>query len=409
MQGRGSGFIHHGAFVLTLRTHGTSLVGPSGSTRKLDPVDAVPNARLIAFYLPQFHPTPLNDESWGKGFTEWTNVTRAKPLFPGHHQPDLPSDLGFYDLRLAEVRQAQADLAREYGIEGFCYWHYWFGNGRRMLERVFNDVLESGRPDFPFCLGWANQTWSGAWAGLPEKTLVEQTYPGEEDQRAHFQFLLRAFKDRRYIRANGKPLFVVYRPKALPNSKSVITLWKDLAVTNGLPGLCVAGITSEELPLDTYGYDMLIPCEPTRFAALLTPSEALAAKSLVPRITGKLSRMVGLNSRSPGPRIMSYRDKAEVFLKLPKPGAHWFECVMPNWDNTPRASHRGWVFPDACPALYRVVLRKAIADLSDRTWQQRIVFLKSWNEWAEGNYLEPSVRFGHGYLKVTQDEVTRAL
>src|SRR5437879_9338189 len=150
------------------------------------------NARLIAFYLPQFHPIPENDAWWEPGFTEWTNVVRARPLFRGHRQPDLPTDLGFYDLRVAETRAAQAQLAAAHGIEAFCYWHYWFA-GRRMLERPFDEVLRSGRPDFRFCLGWANQTWSGVWHGAPEQVLIEQTYPGEEDDRRHFAAVLPAF------------------------------------------------------------------------------------------------------------------------------------------------------------------------------------------------------------------------
>lgn len=140
------------------------------------------NVRAIAFYLPQFHPIPENDEWWGKGFTEWTNTAKAKPLFPGHYQPHVPADLGFYDLRLTEARVAQAEMAAEYGIEGFCYWHYWFA-GKRLLEHPFNEVMQSGKPDFPFCLGWANDTWSGIWHGAPNRVLIEQTYPGLEDYK----------------------------------------------------------------------------------------------------------------------------------------------------------------------------------------------------------------------------------
>ena len=152
--------------------------------------------RLIALYLPQFHPIPENDEFWGAGFTEWTNVAAARPLYRGHVQPKLPGELGFYDLRLADSRAAQAALARAAGIEGFCYWHYWFG-GRRVLERPFQEVLESGQPDFPFCLGWANDHWTGVWYGAPDRVLIEQTYPGPHDYRAHFESILPALRDRR--------------------------------------------------------------------------------------------------------------------------------------------------------------------------------------------------------------------
>ena len=162
-------------------------------------LDLKRKARVIAFYLPQYHPIPENDAFWGRGFTEWTNVTKAKPLFKGHKQPKLPTELGYYDLRVSEVREQQASLAKEVGIEGFCYWHYWFGNGKRILERVFNEVLESDKPDFPFCLGWANESWTGRWHGLENEIIVEQTYPGEDDFKNHFFSILPALKDKRYI------------------------------------------------------------------------------------------------------------------------------------------------------------------------------------------------------------------
>ena len=193
--------------------------------------------RTIAFYLPQFHPVPENDAWWGKGFTEWTNVARATPLFEGHYQPHVPADLGFYDLRLPEAREAQAALARQYGIEGFCYYHYWFGNGRRILERPFDEVLASGKPDLPFCLCWANQSWSGVWYGAPNRILLEQTYPGDDDARAHFALLLKALNDPRYIRVDGKPLLLIFDVARLPAPSHLTRLWRQCAEEAGLPGL----------------------------------------------------------------------------------------------------------------------------------------------------------------------------
>ena len=190
-------------------------------------------ARVIALYLPQFHPIPENDEWWGKGFTEWTNTAKAKPLFRGHIQPHLPADLGFYDLRAPETRMAQAEMAREHGIEGFSYWHYWFA-GKRLLERPFNEVLQSGEPDFPFCLGWANETWTGIWHGSPGRVLIEQTYPGIEDYKRHFQVVLEAFEDPRYMTVDGKPIFMIYMPKKLPNPREFTDCWRELADKAGL-------------------------------------------------------------------------------------------------------------------------------------------------------------------------------
>src|SRR5215467_8332153 len=173
------------------------------------------NVRLIAFYLPQFHPISGNDQWWGKGFTEWRNVVRGRPLFPGHYQPHLPADLGFYDLRVPEIRQAQADLAQEYGIHGFCYYHYWF-NGRRLLQRPFEEILASGKPDFPFCLCWANENWTRTWDGGDDQILLAQNY-SDEDDLTHIKSLIPAFRDKRYIRVNGKPVLLVYRTTSLPN------------------------------------------------------------------------------------------------------------------------------------------------------------------------------------------------
>ena len=180
--------------------------------------------RVLALYLPQFHPIPENDQWWGKGFTEWTNVARAKPLFGRHKQPRVPADLGFYDLRLPEAREAQAALARAYGIEGFCYWHYWFGDGKQLLERPLAEVVASGEPDFPFCLAWANETWTGKWYGAPNRILAEQTYPGEADHIRHFYALLPAFRDPRYVTVDGLRVFLIYKPAAIPDLKRFIEL-----------------------------------------------------------------------------------------------------------------------------------------------------------------------------------------
>jgi hypothetical protein len=359
---------------------------------------------MIAFYLPQYYPIPENDRWWGKGFTEWTNVTRAQPLFPGHKQPNLPADLGFYDLRVPEARQAQADLARAYGIEGFCYWHYWFGDGQRILDRVFNEVLESGQPDFPFCLAWANETWNRTWYGLETEILLEQKYPGEDDYRRHFEFLLKAFCDPRYIRVEGKPLFIIYEPKDLPKSKEVIAFWKKLAVEAGLPGLYVPGVCDDSVSLDDTGLDARIPPQPGLFQHIQADGwNPHRRPSLIARanqkIWGKIRKLLSI------PQIYFYPQKAKLYVNLPKCDRQTIPCAMTNWDNTPRSGKRGARFLRATPENYRLVLRKSIEDVSDRPPDQRIVFLKSWNEWAEGNHLEPCRRYGHGFLQVTKEEV----
>src|SRR5215210_4081714 len=188
-----------------------------------------PHGRAVAFYLPQFHPIPENDEWWGPGFTEWTNTAKARALYPGHRQPTLPADLGFYDLRLPEAREAQSDLAQQYGVEAFCYWHYWFGGGRRVLEKPFAEVLASGEPSVSFCLGWANQTWTGISHGAADRVLMEQTYPGDEDDQAHFDLVLPAFRDDRYLRVGGRPVFYVFRPEELPDAARFVDRWQQMA------------------------------------------------------------------------------------------------------------------------------------------------------------------------------------
>ena len=200
--------------------------------------------RTIAFYLPQFYPTPENDKWWGKGFTEWTNVGKAKPLFKGHYQPRVPADLGYYDLRVPEVREQQAELAREAGIEGFCYWHYWFA-GRRLLDRVFTEVVESGHPDFPFCLCWANHSWyKKTWDTTKSDTLLmEQTYPGIEDYIAHFNAMLPAFKDKRYMKVGGKLIFGIFDADSITDFSLMKKTWNDLALENGLPGFFFFGFS----------------------------------------------------------------------------------------------------------------------------------------------------------------------
>ena len=352
-------------------------------------------ARVIALYLPQFHPIPENDEWWGKGFTEWTNTAKATPLFRGHYQPHIPADLGFYDLRLPESRGAQAALAREYGIEAFCYYHYWFGEGRRLLERPFNEVLASGQPDFPFCLCWANQTWTGVWHGAPKRVLIEQTYPGPDDHRRHFETVLPAFLDPRYIRVDGKPLFVVYAPNDLPEPRKFTDLWRDLAVRAGLPGLFfVAEHLRHDWAPEQYGFDasvnIRLPPKRREWVPYRRPITKFIVKIL--EWTGR-------------PTIHDYADVLDDLIEDATPGIESFPCLIPNWDNTPRSGANGMVLRGSTPELFRNHVRQAIQRVQLMPADHRLVFVKSWNEWAEGNHLEPDLKFGRAYLQVLLDEL----
>ena len=357
------------------------------------------NARLLAFYLPQFHPIPENDRWWGPGFTEWTNVARARALFPGHYQPRLPADLGFYDLRLPETRAAQAELARAHGIEGFCYWHYWFA-GKRLLERPFVEVLASGEPNLPFCLAWANQSWSGIWHGAPERILIQQTYPGRADHEAHFRVLLEAFADERYITVDGAPLFVVYAPRELPDARRVTDFWRELAHAAGLPGLHLVGV-SQGGALDPaeLGLDAVAISNQTKIADL--PSMSLG-DAVVRRVRARYRSL-----RDRPVQVYRYEDALVHFLEEVPAGVTRYPCIIPGWDNTPRSGARGVVLHDATPELFARHVREALRQVASYDGEQSIVFIKSWNEWAEGNYLEPDRLHGRAFLEALSGALAR--
>lgn len=351
-------------------------------------------ARLIAFHLPQFHPTPENNAWWGKGFTEWTNVAKARPLYLGHYQPHVPADLGFYDLRLPEARHAQAELAHEYGLEGFCYYHYWFGGGRRMLERPVNEILASGKPDFPFCLCWANHSWNTVWQGTSD-TLVEQTYPGWEDHAAHFDWLLRAFTDPRYLALNGKPIFLIYEPDRIPETRRFADFWRERAIKAGLPGLWLVGVSHFNPRWDPRERGL----DASTMQALPERDGGLPRRYLGSRLKRALLRQSG-------PTV---RDYAEVLpMLLRRNAVTWpdYPLVLPNWDNTPRSGPRGLVLHGSTPELFRAHLREAVSRVAQCPPEERIVFLKAWNEWAEGNYVEPDLKWGRRYLEVIREEVS---
>jgi lipopolysaccharide biosynthesis protein len=360
---------------------------------------ATASVRAIAYYLPQFHPIPENDRWWGDGFTEWSNVAKARPLFPGHRQPRLPGELGFYDLRLPEVREAQAALARDHGVQAFCYYHYWFGAGRRLLERPFNEVLRSGEPEFPFCLAWANQTWSGIWHGAPERVLVEQTYPGEDDDRAHFASLTAAFHDQRYLRVDGKPLFLVYRPQELPEPERFVALWRSMAQDAGLPGLFLVGRSPGGFDPCAHGFDGVVSSQVTPpFRSRLQHDR---------RARWRPDWMLSVATRRTGlfPAVYSYRKWAKYIPSLPDGAGLAFPTVVPGWDNTPRSGRRGTVYHGATPPAFRQQVQRAVDLLAGRPPQRRLLFVQAWNEWGEGDYLEPDREYGRAFLETFRDAV----
>lgn len=385
-------------------------------------------ARVIAFYLPQFHPVPENDKFWGKGFTEWTNAAKAKPLFKGHHQPHIPADLGFYDLRMPEVREAQAELAREAGVEGFCYWHYWFGNGKQLLQEIFDEVVDSGKPDFPFCVGWANHSWNNKnWQNTPtfskDYYIAEQTYPGPNDHQQHFYSLIKAFKDPRYIKVDGKLLFYIYAPLKFPNVSEFMEQWNDLAKREGLSGFFFVALQESgcfsrvrEIVKRTHNNN---------------PSFFTNANEEFDKIF-KLG-FDGVNSRGLNIAHFRYNNALVSFCKNVIRGflrSHFdwqpvekynfkkvsmcmftdedrkdnvFPTIIPNWDRSPRAGKRAKIWYNYKPEYFKKQIKMALDLIKDKPEDHRILFLMAWNEWGEGNYMEPDLEYGHGYINALRE------
>ena len=371
-------------------------------------------ARVIAYYLPQFHPIPENDKFWGKGFTEWTNVAKAKPLFKGHYQPRIPADLGFYDLRLPEVREQQAQMAREAGIEGFCYWHYWFGNGKRLLQRPFNEVLQSGKPDFPFCLAWANHSWkTSTWEnGGKDRMIVEQRYLGEEDYTLHFQEVLPAFRDKRYITIEGKPLFAIFDPYNFRDVSNFIKTWQRLAKENGLKGIYFIGMSNSTSTLQRNAEGTLKRVAPNLQSSERVYKDLLNlgfdginsfGKSRAEMLyMGKYARIAKKLLHQYLPFLPTHRINYEKIIQhFFAPEDSWqnvYPSIFPQWDRTPRAGNGEGVYINATPTSFKKHIQDALNVIKNKDEEHQILFLRSWNEWGEGNYVEPDLKYGHAFL-----------
>ena len=355
--------------------------------------------KVIAFYLPQYHPTPNNDEWWGKGFTEWTNVAKAKKLYPGHYQPKVPADLGFYDLRLPEVREQQAELAKEAGVDGFCYYHYWFSEGNEELDLPFKQVVAYKKPDFPFCLCWANESWySKFWnkdGSAQKKLLAEQKYLGEKDNEAHFYSLLEAFKDSRYIKVEGRLLFMIYQPLNFKNFIEFKNQWNNLAKKNGIPEFYFVGYTMYANwieDIEKAGFDAVNHCR--RLDYYFQYDTGL-------KYISKLINFIKLFVRIPF--IVSYSKAIKKAIRPEDYKENVFPTMMPNWDHTPRSVDGGTVLHNSSPELFKKHAIDVMKTVKNKQEEHKIVFLKSWNEWGEGNYMEPDLKYGKGYIKALKE------
>ncbi len=345
--------------------------------------------RAIAIHLPQFHPTPENDKWWGKGFTEWTNVSKAKPLFKGHYQPHLPTDLGYYDLRLAQTRAEQAKLASEYGIYGFCYYHYWF-NGKRILNEPLDRMLALKEPNFPFMYCWANENWTRRWDGNDQEILMKQEY-NEADDRAHIQWLCKnVFSDERYITVEGAPVFTVYRPNLLPDIKRTLDIWREEAKKMGFHKLyinCFHNFGSNFNPTK-FGFDAAIDFSPNW--------------SVLKKEDWWSLLKYKYNINKGAPTIFEYDELVNKSLSVQAPDYKLYPCICPSWDNSSRKKKFAIVIKNSTPEKYYSWFVKILAKFKPFSKNENFVFICAWNEWAEGNHLEPDLKWGKAYLEASQ-------
>ena len=352
--------------------------------------------RSIAFYLPQYHPIPENDEWWGDGFTDWANVAKGRPRFDGHYQPHVPGELGPYDLRDPSVRIAQAQLASDHAVTGFCYYHYWF-EGRRLLHEPIDDLMRSGKPDFPFCLCWANENWTRSWDGNQSQILLQQDYSPSDDER-HIEWLSEVFSDPRYIRVDGRPLFIIYRCYDLPDQSLTIARWRQRAFELGIGDLYLCRV-------DSYGQ----PKEDPRLVGLDAAIEFHPDRDI---LTSFMARRVGrhlMGARGPfHDKVIAYQDYVDRAVRRPDPPYPCFPCVVPSWDNAARRARDATILRDSTPNAFNAWVEHAMRRATDTGLPGPTIFVNAWNEWAEGNHLEPCQRWGRGYLEAHDRGVRRA-
>ncbi|KIA99813.1 glycoside hydrolase family 99-like domain-containing protein [Flavobacterium sp. KMS] len=362
--------------------------------------------QFLAYYLPQYHPIPENDKWWGKGFTEWTNVTKAKPLFRGHNQPILPGELGFYDLRVSEIQEKQAQLAKDHGIDGFIYYQYWFGNSKMLLEKPAETMLNNKKIDLPFCFCWANETWKGIWHGLDNPdVLIEQTYNGESDYIDYFNYLLPFFKDTRYIKVDNKPMFHIYRLDEISNLDVFFETFKKLANKNGFDGIYFisTGSINSKNVIDNSNIQGVVGLDV--FNEIRYQQKTFFNRqSLLGKIENKVLLKIGYTNevgKRLKPLILDY-SKGIKKLNIDFPHKKYIQCVFPNWDNSARSGKKSLIFKNANPQSWYTHLDNAVKRINRYKSNPQFIVVKSWNEWAEGNYLEPDSKYGLKWLEVVE-------
>jgi lipopolysaccharide biosynthesis protein len=358
----------------------------------------------IALYLPQYHTIEENDKWWGEGFTEWTNAKKALPLFDNHYQPHIPIDEEYYDLSSNDVLLQQAKLAKEYGIYGFCFYHYWF-NGKLLLEKPLNNLLKSGGPDFPFCLSWANENWTRTWDGLEKQVLMKQEYSLEDDLQ-HIKYLIPFFKDERYMKINGMPVFLMYRSELHPDIKKATVLWRQEAKKAGFPDLFLIrmeNFVGNLNPVD-HGFDAGMEFAPdSKFRG-----KKIMKRNISEYIIKKALHKTGIKkSAHYENKIFSYPTLVDNMIHKTTPDYKYFRCICPSWDNSARRKENATIYVNSTPELFRIWAEK----MSDYTAEnlpenEQLLFINAWNEWGEGCHLEPDEKWGTAYLQALKDSVS---
>lgn len=345
--------------------------------------------KTIAFYLPQFHPIKENDEWYGEGFTEWTNVAKAKPLFKGHYQPHVPADLGFYDLRISENQRKQSDMALKYDVSCFCYWNYWFGEGDTILDLPLWKMHEDKEIKIPFCLAWANHSWvNKLWDSQGNnKILKEQKYLGQDDYKAYFYHILPLLQDERYFCINKKKVFLIYKPLDSEEISCFISVWRKLAKEKGFDFYFIGEDRSSRNKdkILSLGFDAIYDNNLVEIHHNL---------SLFRKVIEYLKRNVLKK-----PTVFKYKKAIKYMVNDESKDNNVFPCIGPNWDHSPRTGNKAILLKDSKPQYFEEVVRKAVSNLKNKDEDHKIIFIKSWNEWGEGNHLEPDLKYGKGHLE----------
>lgn len=367
--------------------------------------------KIIAFYLPQFHNIPENNEWWGDGFTEWVNVKAAKPLYEGHVQPKVPLNNNYYDLTNDDVKIWQADIAKKYGVYGFCYYHYWF-SGKLLLEQPMEQMLANKEVNIPFCISWANETWTKAWVNDEKKVLIRQEYGDMNEWKAHFDYLMPFFKDERYIKEDNKPLFIIYRPEVVQCLNEMLDYWNELAIGNGFKGMRYAYQTinfdiTDGSDNSRFDYDIEFQPAYARYdmgnknsiLAIIKKARRNFAKWFEQRFgIDLLKSSLTTVSKIGNNNYIEYSDAWKAILDRKPQSDKNVPGAFVAWDNSPRHKERGKIFINNTPELFEQFLEKQIVRARD-LYHKDMIFMYAWNEWAEGGYLEPDEEYGYAYLE----------